>query len=162
MALRYSQGEKMEKSARLGGRRVRRLHAETKDQQDAESVHLPDRKQWHFETLRPTTSAYRGRAEVPAETKDAIDPEQKSEIKIVRISDTGTSLESEVRRLEPLRARHYAVQAIGRGHIRELGRYSIRVLVTGFGLADTARINVRSVDKQCLTRPTQQVARRLL
>jgi hypothetical protein len=45
------------------------------------------------------------------------DPEQKSEIKIVRISDTGTSLESGVRRLEPLRARHYAVQAIGRGHI---------------------------------------------
>jgi hypothetical protein len=28
---------------------------------------------------------------------DAIDPEQKSEIKIVRISDTGTSLESGVR-----------------------------------------------------------------
>jgi hypothetical protein len=47
----------------------------------------------------------------------AFDPEQKSEIKIVRISDTGTSLESGVRRLEPLRARHYAVQAIGRGHI---------------------------------------------
>jgi hypothetical protein len=68
------------------------------------------------------------------------DPEQKSEIKIVRISDTGTSLESGVRRLEPLRARHYAVQAIG-GHIRELGRYSIRVLVKGFGLADTARIS---------------------
>ena len=28
---------------------------------------------------------------------DAIDPQQKSEIKIVRISDTGTSLESGVR-----------------------------------------------------------------
>jgi hypothetical protein len=69
------------------------------------------------------------------------DPEQKSEIKIVRISDTGTSLESGVRRLEPLRAHHYAVQAIGRGHIRELGRYSMRVLVKGFGLADTARIS---------------------
>src|SRR5882724_8760809 len=65
----------------------------------------------------------------------------KSEIKIVRISDTGTSLESGVRRLEPLRARHYAVQVIGRGHIRELGRYSMRVLVKGFELADAARIS---------------------
>ena len=59
---------------------------------------------------------------------------------MVRISDTGTSLESG-QEIEPLRARHYAVQAIGRGHIRELGRYSIRVLVKGFGVADTARIS---------------------
>jgi hypothetical protein len=30
---------------------------------------------------------------------------------------------------------------LGGGHIRELGRYSIRAMVKGFGLADTARIN---------------------
>jgi hypothetical protein len=89
------------------------------------------------------------------------DPEQKSQTKTVRTSDTDSSLR--IRR-SGVRISSGAprLQALGRVTSGKSGRCSIRVLpwsVTGFGLADSAPINVRSVDQLRLTTPTQKVAR---